>query len=151
MKWDSFTGPSSHNAFHDNGGRSVPVEWRHCSNFKYVLTQSQKKSCSPFWLRDSRFSVWSLCRPQGEQDTVRAEYSLCAFFDISFSRSWESAHSFEISFHSKIEALISQHLRLMKSHKWSMRIPAWLAGFLSASYFPFWCPKLDFLLFPFWL
>lgn len=93
------------------------------------------KSCSPLWGRDSPFSVWSLIRPQGERgrNTDTPEYSLCTFLDIFFLFFFFAdlgiVSHFEISFHSKIEALISPHLRLMKSHKWSMRIPAWLAGF----------------------
>lgn len=43
---------------------------------------------------------------------------------------WERVGTFEMSFHSKMGALISPLLRLVKkSHKRSMRIPAWLTRF----------------------
>ncbi len=89
------------------------------------------KSCSPLWGRDSPFSVWSLIRPLGEwgRNTDTWIFSLHFLWHFFFLADLGIISHCEISFHSKIEALISPHLRLMKSHQWSMRIPAWVAGF----------------------
>lgn len=91
------------------------------------------KSCSPLWGRDSPFSVWSLIRPLGERgrntDTWIFSVLSLTFFFFFFLVDLGIISHCEISFHSKIEALISPHLRLTKSHQWSMRIPEWVAGF----------------------
>lgn len=44
MKGASCIGAAFRDAFHDkpHGESGAPQEWRHCSNFKYVLTQNQK-------------------------------------------------------------------------------------------------------------
>lgn len=122
--------------------RSVaPQGWRRSSNFKYVLTRNQKVAYhndgeNPHFpcdhLLDPKVNSggggWNAGRWKGEGGTPA--YSLCTFFDIPTRRYGSGLSHFETSFFTpEIEVLISPHLSSMKSHKWSMRIPASRPGF----------------------
>lgn len=97
-----------------HGESSTPQKWRLCSNFKYVLTQNQKlltimgQSFPPF------FPLWSLIRPQGEPGRNTDTWIFSLHFLWHFLADLGIVSHCEISFHSKIWALISPHLRLMK-------------------------------------
>lgn len=88
------------------------------------------KSCSPLWGRDSPFFVWSLIRPLGEWGRNTDTWIFSLHFLWHFLADLGITSHCEISFRTKIEALISPHLKLMKSHQWSMRIPVWVACFI---------------------
>lgn len=99
-----------------HGGSDVPQERRRCSNFKYVLTPNQESFTITVTRSPSfSFPVWSLIRPQGEEaEPAPPKYSLYTFFAWFLKQIWESVGTFEMSFHSKMGALISPLLRLTK-------------------------------------
>lgn len=99
-----------------HGGSDVLQERRRCSNFKYVLTPNQESFTITVTRSPSfSFPVWSLIRPQGEEaEPAPPKYSLYTFFARFLKQIWESVGTFEMSFHSKMGALISPLLRLTK-------------------------------------
>lgn len=122
-----------------HGGSVAPQERRRSSNFKYVLTRNQKVAYhnggkNPHFpcdhLLDPKVNGGGAAETGGDGrvgwgGTDTPGYSLCTFFDIPHPQIWEQFSHFETSFFTgEIEALISPHLSSMKSHKWSMRIPA---------------------------
>lgn len=105
-----------------HGGSGAPQERRRCSNFKYVLTRNQKL-LTIMGGENPHFPCDHLLDPKVNEAEILTRRNILFALSLTFFSLPPSpadlgmVSHFEISFHSKIEALISPHLRSMKSHK----------------------------------